>query len=323
MHPRTSWFGYYTRFNGGLLSTLTYVSLYYLIVEYFNAKQLIKLVKTGILVGGLVALYAIPEHFGVSSCLLITKTVGVSCWVQDVQSRVFGTFGQPNWLAAYLITLLPLVTAWLAITKKTLSKLGLSLLWLMFLAGVLFTQSRSGILGLGIGVGIWLFLTLWSWFWQPKLTETQPHISFRKKFQTNWIWIGLSLGGLGLIGWFGTPFSPNLANLWSKSFNSTPNLNLPIKAAAQTGTKLDVGGTESGEIRKIDWSGALAVWRRYPVFGSGVETFAYSYYQDRPLNHNNVSEWDFLYNKAHNELLNYLATSGLVGLGSYLALWED
>ncbi len=29
IHPRTSWLGYYTRFNGGLLSTLTYVSFYY------------------------------------------------------------------------------------------------------------------------------------------------------------------------------------------------------------------------------------------------------------------------------------------------------
>jgi putative inorganic carbon (hco3(-)) transporter len=33
-----------------------------------------------------------------------------------------------------------------------------------------------------------------------------------------------------------------------------------------------------------------------------------------------VSEWDFLYNKAHNEYLNYIATTGLVGLGTYLFL---
>ncbi len=33
-----------------------------------------------------------------------------------------------------------------------------------------------------------------------------------------------------------------------------------------------------------------------------------------------VSEWDFLYNKAHNEYLNFLATTGAVCLGSYLLL---
>lgn len=49
-----------------------------------------------------------------------------------------------------------------------------------------------------------------------------------------------------------------------------------------------------------------------------METFAFAYYRFRPKEHNFVSEWDFLYNKAHNEYLNYAATTGLVGLGSYL-----
>lgn len=31
-----------------------------------------------------------------------------------------------------------------------------------------------------------------------------------------------------------------------------------------------------------------------------------------------TTEWDYLYNKAHNEYLNYLATTGILGLGSYL-----
>jgi tetratricopeptide (TPR) repeat protein len=80
------------------------------------------------------------------------------------------------------------------------------------------------------------------------------------------------------------------------------------------------GGTESGEIRKIVWQGAIDLWRLYPWFGSGVETFAYSYYQVRPVAHNMVSEWDFLYNKAHNEFLNFLATTGMVGLVAYVLL---
>ncbi len=60
--------------------------------------------------------------------------------------------------------------------------------------------------------------------------------------------------------------------------------------------------------------------RRYPIFGTGVETFAYSYYETRPVGHNYVSEWNFLYNKAHNEYLNFAATTGSVGLSSYLIL---
>ncbi|MGB9883672.1 MAG: O-antigen ligase family protein, partial [Microgenomates group bacterium] len=78
--------------------------------------------------------------------------------------------------------------------------------------------------------------------------------------------------------------------------------------------------TDSADIRKIVWQGAIKLGLKYPLFGTGVETFAYSYYFVRPLAHNYTSEWDFVYNKAHNEFLNYLATTGFFGLGAYILL---
>jgi putative inorganic carbon (HCO3(-)) transporter len=78
--------------------------------------------------------------------------------------------------------------------------------------------------------------------------------------------------------------------------------------------------SESGDIRKVVWRGAVEIWRHYPLFGTGPETFAYSYYWFRPREHNDLSEWDFLYNKAHNEYLNYAATTGTIGLVAYLLL---
>lgn len=80
------------------------------------------------------------------------------------------------------------------------------------------------------------------------------------------------------------------------------------------------GITDSEAIRMPVWKGAIKIWQRYLIFGSGVETFAYSYYLDRPAEHNLLSEWDFLYNKAHNEYLNILATTGSLGFLSYLSL---
>jgi hypothetical protein len=80
------------------------------------------------------------------------------------------------------------------------------------------------------------------------------------------------------------------------------------------------GGTESQTIRNIVWKGAIDIWKHYPLFGSGIETFAYSYYNFRPVEHNLVSEWDFLYNKAHNEYLNIAATTGTFGLLATLGL---
>jgi putative inorganic carbon (HCO3(-)) transporter len=84
---------------------------------------------------------------------------------------------------------------------------------------------------------------------------------------------------------------------------------------------LEAGGTESGTIRKYVWQGAVNAWKsstKALLIGTGTETFAFAFYKFRPAGHNLTSEWDFLYNKAHNEYLNYLATTGSFGLLSYL-----
>ncbi|MBI2022770.1 hypothetical protein HYS97_02895, partial [Candidatus Daviesbacteria bacterium] len=97
----TSIWGYYSRSNGGLLSIISYILLYYAFVSNFDKEQVIRFIKATLFGGLLVALYAIPEHFGVSpSCVILTQQLRADCWVQDVQSRVFATLGQPNWLAA-------------------------------------------------------------------------------------------------------------------------------------------------------------------------------------------------------------------------------
>ncbi len=293
IHPRTSIFGYYTRFNGGLLSTIAYILLYYAFVSNFEKKHLVSFLKTTLLGAFLTVLYAIPEHFGRSpSCLLITGKFNVDCWVQDVQNRVFASFGQPNWLAAYLITLLPLTLVQFS------SKMNVwwpRILAVLMTVALLFTRSRSGFLGLGVALGLMGAVQLF----------------FHRDALKNTILGGIAILVLTLI--VGSPFSPSLFNLLQRK-------TAAVTPAAPAGTVLDNGGTDSGVIRQIVWKGALQVWKRYPIFGSGVETFAYSYYQDRPVEHNSVSEWDYLYNKAHNEFLNYLATTGTVGTLSYVLL---
>ena len=81
-----------------------------------------------------------------------------------------------------------------------------------------------------------------------------------------------------------------------------------------------VGGSNSFDIRRVVWQGAINLGLRNPLFGTGVETFGYSYFTIRPATHNLLSEWEFLYNKAHNEYLNFFANSGFIGLITYLTL---
>jgi len=307
VHIPTSLFGFYTRFNGGLASLLSYAGLFIIATQVLDAKKTKSLLLTLALSAIGVALFAFPEHFGHAfSCLAINGKFAADCWIQDVQSRIFGTFGQPNWLAAYLITCLPVVwyfSYFFWSKKKKGLGLGFGAGVILLVATLLFTQSRSGILGLGVGLGILAVGSLGIW--------RQKNAADRKKiwqFAPLHFLIGFGvLVGVGLVS-IPTPFTPNfLRQTAPQTSVVTPN-------------RLDEGGTDSGEIRKIVWKGAVSVWLRYPLFGSGVETFAYSYFTDRPLEHNQVSEWDFLYNKAHNEFLNYLATTGIFGLSSYILL---
>jgi len=117
--PHTSIFGYYSRFNGSLLSTLCYLLLYWAFVSNCKAKDAHKVIKVSLVSAAIVSLYGIFEHFGHSfSCLIFQGNFNVDCWIQRVQERVFATLGQPNWLAAYLIILIPIVWAKMLEAKK-------------------------------------------------------------------------------------------------------------------------------------------------------------------------------------------------------------
>lgn len=320
LDPHTSFFGYYTRFNGGLLSTITYITLYYGIIHNISPKNRSGLLAALLLSSAGVALYAIPEHFGHSmSCFLISGSFDTECWVQDVKTRIFGTFGQPNWLAAYSAQLVPvLVTSWilaaLAKPKNKIVHVLFATLLILQLLTTLYTQSRSGILAFGLSLGLLAAGSVTRWLFR----YNQPGAEMKSTALS--IKIAFLAAGIGVLAMAlnGTPFSPSLSSVVKPAETQQQTEQIAPTPAVVSGTVLDSGGTDSGEIRKIVWTGAVRVWQRYPLFGSGLETFAYSYYKDRPIEHNLVSEWDFLYNKAHNEFLNILATAGLVGLVTYV-----
>jgi O-antigen ligase len=324
--PHTSMYGYYSRFHGGLLSTITYLALFFAAVSNFQKDDLKPLLKS-LLWGSLGAvLYAVPEHFGLSpSCVLIRGDWSTNCWAENTNPlhRIFGTFGQPNWLAAYLLMTWPLTVWWLSLQWKKMQQKKEkwpTLLWpgitfLLSLFALLYTGSRSGYLGLMLVILIYSVGALLVW---RRNSKTTKQVTFTGWFALPY-WLFLLVGIISFIA--GTPFSPSLAKRIQKASQTpSPQTETVQATPPPTGTVLENGGTDSGKIRAIVWKGALQVWRRYPLLGSGVETFAYSYYQDRPVEHNFVSEWDFLYNKAHNEFLNILATTGIVGLITYLGI---
>ena len=293
--PTTSWLGYYSRFNGGLLSSICYSLLYWAFVSNIEASDVLKLIKVLFSSAFLVSTYGVLEHFG------IDKDV----WVQDVKSRVFSTLGQPNWLASWLVAILPIT--WV-LTLKAKDKFGWEFwsyfgLSVLFFWTLIFTKSRSGFLGLIVALSTFVVVYF--------LNKENQNKASANDFVKKGLIVAFSFFSICLIS--GTQWTPSIYQM----LNSKNN---PVTKQAVVGPALEVGGTESGVIRKIVWKGALDIWKNYPIFGTGVETFAYSYYKYRPQEHNLVSEWDFVYNKAHNQYLNIAANSGTFGIISYLLL---
>jgi len=392
IHPYTSIFGYYSRFHGGLLSTICYLALFYAFTststpgvdfrlhpgkknkksqitnhksqitnsEAINYQTALFLLFTS---ASLAALYGTAEHFGIDAAY----------WIQDVQNRVFSTLGQPNWLAAFLTALIPFTLAFAIkpprskystaitllllnttiayslthlVSGKTLPTtipsiiffltlfagglflinhflpkihkkiekyefLNFYLLFTLFVTTVLFTKSRSGILAMVVSFGV---------FWALVFLKESSLKLLNPKTLKLFLSFSFLLLALSLI--VGTEWTPTLAELarfklQGSSFKAKiTNHKSQITSLPKYAPHI----SKSTDIRKAVWEGAIRVWENYPLTGSGVETFAYSFYNFRPRSHNDLSEWDFLYNKAHNEYLNYLATTGILGTTAVLSI---
>jgi len=385
MDPHVSWFGYYSRFNGGMISVFTYVALYYAFVSNFisqsehaieNGKRMtenrkniqnppsstlrfppsiFRLLQVILITGLVVSIYGILEHFGIDKNL----------WVQDVQRRVFSTLGQPNWLAAYLIALAPLSMA-LALWKMengkwkigmenrnskieknenlfsifnflTLSFIFYFLLAILYFIALLWTRSRSGLFAFAVAdIIFWGILFIRCHLAQQGDTCKKQffplffllHIVFFLIIVINGVYIQQIDDWVTIKAWQqriteGRRHLPAGEAGKTEDSKETQSTQSSVFSPPSSSPLIQSGVTDSGDIRKYVWQGALNIWKSSPkafLIGTGTETYAFAFYQYKPVGHNLTSEWDFLYNKAHNEYLNFLATTGIFGLGTYVCI---
>ena len=278
----------------------------------------------------LVVLWGLPSHFGFDpTCLLFRGTFDVSCWTSDFQPRVriFSTLGQPAWLAAYLVTLLPILTAlFINFVKgknlrniKSLNflfSLGFVVLFFGFYLSLLYTQARSAILAFWVILPLLLVSYFW-YFVKPNFDRKKLNLNFKAL-------LFILLLTMGITFFAGQPFSQlnkfTLSGLKSVFSKPVPAKEIPKTTATPQTFTTELGGTDSGKIRLLVWQGAIDIWKNNLVFGSGLETYAFAYYKYRPAAHNLTSEAKYLYNKAHNEYLNYLATTGTFGIVTYVSM---
>ncbi len=311
--PHTSLFGYYGRFNGGLYSIISYIILFYGFIQYFDRKSLSKYLNISLFTSVIVMLWGLPGKFGYDlSCYAFMGQLNNNCWTDQFRpaERMFSTLGQPNWLGAYLAInfFIGMYIAIEYLTSKnkhkhdrTIAYIYITYMLLNYIC-VLFTKSRSALASILVGLIIYPIAVF---------------LFDRNLLSKKVIYTGVVTALLFIIPLF--IFKTGVVSidkyLTLPSFKQQKITKLtPLPSTPVTPSQI----TDSLNIRKIVWEGAWKLGSMYPLFGTGLETFAYSYYFVRPIAHNQTSEWDFLYNKAHNEYLNYLATTGYVGLLTYL-----
>jgi len=309
--PHTSLFGYYGRWNGGLISIISFIVLFFVFIQVFTKEHVHTLLKISLVASAIVMLWGFLAKFGLDlSCLVFVRELSNTCWTAQFQPsiRMFSTLGQPNWLGSYLaihffIALYYFLNSYplLKDHESTLDKMrhvlskfhllkeshpfGRHLFYVVYLIfnflAIYFTKSRSSLLAVGLMLLVGGIVVVTS-----RIAKTQRS------------WVRLT--AIVIL------FSAVMLLVNARTFSLDEKLpeNLEI--------------TDSFEIRKIVWSGAVDLGKKYPFLGTGPETFAYSYFFTKLAKHNTTSEWDFIYNKAHNEFLNYFATTGLIGLISYL-----
>lgn len=298
----TSIFGYPTRLNGGLISQFAYFVIFLAGLVNISTQKAKTLLVAIVFAAVAVSVWGIPSHFGADpSCFVLTGKLTSSCWQKefDPTLRIFSTLGQPNWLASYLVLILPVSLAFSLFYRQNKAKLIFLAASATILFAIILTNSRAGLLGLLASLAV--FATLLG------IKTIKANIKFI-----------IALGAVFVIisALFGTNLASRIKDLVSSQKQATSK---PTRTATLTQSSLTSGGTESGQIRLVVWRGAIDIFKSSPLLGTGPETFVSSYYKFRPLAHNQTTEWQFFYNKAHNEFLNYAANTGILGLLSYIA----
>jgi len=296
--PRVSLWGAYIR-RQGLYSNLSYMLIFLLLLDTLRTREQLNRLITIILLTSLpAALYGIVQHYGLDPLP----------WGGNVVTRVSSVAGNPIFIAAYLIMVVPLTLVRVlelfhrlltdesdeALIGPALLAGAYLFLLLIQLITIVFSQSRGPWLGLGAGL---LFFVL--------IYALRQHVR----------WLTLSGIGLTLAG-----------SLFLVVFN-LPNTPLePLREAPYIGRLGTVfqTGSGTGKVRVLIWEGAVNLIAANPVrtlIGYGPEAMYVAYNPYYPPDLAHIEARNASPDRSHNETFDALVTTGLLGFAAYMFLF--
>ncbi len=233
---------------------------------------------------------------------LVALTPFVEALVQGknpLTERLGGALGNPIFLGAYLIMVIPFTLAHaIANNKLQIAALALQLFALML------TQSRGPWVGALVGLAVFAALTLWH--------------RHRRLVLAGLIAVPLLIGGLALGLNFGLAPSTRLSELPYVQrialpqglYSGTVRVRLVLwRAAAQVVTAWPEVGLSPHRLDNLR-----------PVLGYGPDTAAIVYTANYPPELAHIEDPNAIWDRAHNETLDLLTMQGWLGLAASIVL---
>lgn len=316
--PRVSWWGSHDRMQG-LATTLAYVAIAALVAGTLRSvNQWRRLVHTVTLTSIPVALYAVVQHLGHDPIP----------WGTDFDGRVGSTLGNPIFLGGYLapvalLTAGELAAAWSTpggIRRRIASTAVLGLALGLQLTALLLSESRGPIAGLLAGVFTTLLVGL--------LVARSSATDHRAAVWMRHAWL-IPIGGVllavallaavarsdsALASWRDLPSVGRLLSALDPQAETTRFRGLVWRAMDRLWRSPPPIEDSAGA-----WGDRLASFR--PVIGHGPETLRISFPSVSPPELAHLERVHVVPDRAHNEVFDVLATTGVLGLGTFFLLW--
>ena len=207
--------------------------------------------------------------------------------------RCISTFGNPNFLATFLVLMLPLIFGFFIKEKFFLKKALFLFLFLLAFIVLLFTFCRSS--WLGFLTAFICVLVLWM--------IIDKRIILRNK---RWLVIFLIFIFLSILFFLGNSVKNRKKNISQQAYGS-----FTVKKTNQSIYQ-----------RLLIWKTALAILKDYPLLGCGWGCFElfYPFYQGQFLSEEQFVSFRTHANNVHNEILEVLTQTGFIGLAIFCYL---
>lgn len=211
---------------------------------------------------------------------------------EDFGSRMASTLGNPNYLSTYVLLNLFFTLLLFFKEKVIFLKSLLPFFCLFLLFGLVSTGGRAWIVVLALSSSIFFFITIF--YYQ----------SSRLRLIYFSILVLLMSGGIGIFLWLNTPYGQN----WVQTTLPTSTHRMVLSLFVDQGRQA---------LWRIGWMGFLD----HPLFGWGPNNFQYVFTQYvHPLHQEALFSHQW-YSQAHNQIVDTMATMGVVGTVTYISIW--